>query len=63
MLMLTLNLHLVFGLGRGRVRKLVPDPDPVHNPDPTYSGWVQLGFSWETGQETGLLSKYLIIIN
>src|SRR6266545_5365462 len=31
---------LVSGLGRGRVRNLVPDPTPVHNPYPSDSGRV-----------------------
>ena len=33
-------LLLVSGLGRGRVRNLVPDPTPVHNPYPSDSGRV-----------------------
>src|SRR6266545_7408012 len=32
--------RLVSGLGRGRVRNLVPDPTPVHNPYPSDSGRV-----------------------
>jgi len=41
---------LVSGLGRGRVRKLVPDPDPDHHPDPTYLGRVLLRVSRGLGQ-------------
>ena len=33
-------LRIVSGLGRGRVRNLVPDPTPVHNPYPSDSGRV-----------------------
>src|SRR6266540_528004 len=37
---ISLPTYLVSGLGRGRVRNLVPDPTPVHNPYPSDSGRV-----------------------
>jgi hypothetical protein len=41
---------VVSGLDWGRVRKLVPDLDPVHHPDPTHSGRVLLGVIRGTGR-------------
>jgi len=45
--------QVVSGLDRGQVRKLVPDLDLDHHPDPTYLGRVLLGVSQGLGWMEG----------
>ena len=45
---------VVSGLGRGRVRNLVPNPTPVHNPYPSDSGRVSVRV-WVVSQGKNLI--------
>ena len=54
--------RVVFGLGRGRVEIWSPDPTPIDNPYPSYSGRVLDGFVLVSGRESGIFSIIIIII-